>query len=98
MKLYRIFNPNASLTEVYTYVKNHPLKHAAREYAKYVDRFREENPNGSYADFVTHAKKELPPYACELRYTDRGPTGFQYVKVCECDDCESKRESKELVT
>ncbi len=91
LELYKSFHPNASLTEAYTYITEHPPKHNEEVYGKYLGRFRQNHPNGTYAEFIQY----LPnPRESVLEYTDHGPTGFQLVTRCACDQCERKRSAQ----
>lgn len=82
MELYKSLYPNASLTEAYTYVKEHPLKYrraSSKKLQSYLESFRRDYPDGTYADFSKYLTKHRPPTRTEIEYTDRGPTGFQFV-------------------
>lgn len=82
LELYQTFNPNASLTEAYTYVKENPLQYASEKYTPLIEKFQADYPQGTYQDWVRYIKEKLPsPTRLEIQYTDRGPTGFQFVTV-----------------
>jgi len=80
-KLYQTFQPHASLTEAYNYVKNNPLKYNPEQYTPLIEKFQTEHPEGTYEEWVSYLEKKLPtPTRLTLQYTDAGPTGFQLVK------------------
>lgn len=88
LKLYQTFQPHASLTEAYNYVKNNPLKYNSIQYTPLIEKFQEEHPEGSYEEWVSYLEKKLPPPTRHvLQYTDKGPTGFQIVEECNCAKC-----------
>lgn len=52
MEFYKIFHPNASLTECYQHVKETPVRYNLSMYRERIEEFREQNPGSTYSAFI----------------------------------------------